>query len=256
MLTASLQILVAGLFVLFAGLCLGVGRASTLSAPLRRLAWRTTGWAFTIHGGSMLVQTVFAMAAFRAGPSSPVFDAYLATATQMNHSRTMSLVVFFAMLAALVWQRGGGTWVARHGVLAMVGGLALGAAAGGWDGPVGGRSHYSAVVSVDTLELVFVLSVLFLLLVRDAVDRLLWVCLASYGLMVAMNVLFISPVGLRDLLGLWGPPPWTIQAHRAVLVTVMIGLAVRRLQLARRGIDVPALFEPLGPAKPPPPLLE
>jgi hypothetical protein len=257
MLTALLQLLVAVLIVAFAAVALAVGRRAATSAPSRRAAWTVAGAAFLFHGANMMAQAAFAVTALVAGPGEPAYRAYMAVAPAMNHSRTVALLAFFGTLLALPYVAERTRWFVPAAVAAVLLGAAAGAAGGVLDGRLGERSHYLSLVSLDSVELVFVLGVLFLLLVRDAVDRLLWLALAVYALSLALNILFVSPVGLRALVGGWAPPGWSMQAYRAVLRTAMLAIALRRWSAARRGTDVPALFEPLNRrATPPPPLLQ
>lgn len=181
---------------------------------------------------------------------------YLIYAPWFNHSRTAALSAFFILLLALVFVRPSRRWMVAGSLGVICAATAVGAILARGDGLGGGVQHYRSVVAFDGVELILVLSVLFVLLVRDTIDRLLWLALAAYALTIALNVLFFTPLGLRVMGGGWAPPMWTTQAYRVVACLGMCVAAVQRLRLARRGIDVPALFEPLGRAKPPPPLLE
>jgi hypothetical protein len=256
MVTFWLQVVVGLLFLAFGLLALAVAGAVRASAPARRAAWWMTGGVFSLHAVNILLQNAWGGWAMAAGNDSAIMRAYVENAPLLNHSRTASLSAYFALLLTVALLPLAQRWVVPLSFGAIIGATAVGAFLARGDGPNGGERHYRSIVAFDALELILVLSVLFILLVRDTVDRLLWLALVAYALTIALNVLFFSPLGLQAIGGGWAPPVWMIQAYRTPACLAMCVAAFQRLRLARRGIDVPALFEPLGRAKPPPPLLE
>jgi hypothetical protein len=243
--TFSLQVVVT-LFLLAAGLAgLAVSRHRSVTREAHRVTWWLAGTILAMHGGNKLAQNAFGYWAMVAGPDSPVLARYLEWAPFFNHSRTVLWLFGCGLFAYLVWNRQDEPPRFRPLalgilVLAMVGGGLLGS----WkDETLVAATHYTTVAVGDAVELVVVLGTLFALLVSDRADRYLWATLATYGFMVALNVVWFAALSLLDDPNVWSPSPWHIHAYRVVLTFLILSLTVRRLVLARRGTAVAGLLD-------------
>lgn len=241
------QFVVTGLLVTFGAVSLLVARRGEFS-PRFRAPWMLTGLAFLLVGTIKGIQNTFGSAAFATGRNSALWESYLAWAPIFDHSRTVALTTFFLLLlrAPTPSDRmpGRGYWV-RDATLLCLGALA-GAALGWQQQFIADLLHYEVVAILDTAELIVVLSVLFVSLLRNSTDRILWSALSVYGFILALNGLWMSVlVGLR-VPGAWAPSPLHMHFFRSVLATVLVALALWRLSLARRNVDVAGLLEPAG----------
>lgn len=236
-------------------LMLGVGIVGLLVArrvvypTAHRLAWAVAGTAFTLAGVSKVAQNAYGTVALVAGPGSPTWDRYLTWAPTFDHSRTGILATLFLLLLVLLvphrsWtaieRRGCSRW--KWGAVLCAGGLT--GAAAGWVQGWGDLLHFRNVTISDTAELVLVLTSLLALLLRERVDRLLWMVLSLYGVNLAMNVLLLSAWmetgGVRSAFSLL-----PMHGSRIVLSSTMVALALRRLALANRSALVPGLLASL-----------
>lgn len=93
--------------------------------------------------------------------------------------------------------------------------------------------------------MVALLGMLVLALSRNSMDRLLWLALSVHAVKQSFNAIWLLAASWFDLAGNWEPRPWTIQAQMALLGCLTLTIAARRYQLARRGVHVPSLLEPL-----------
>lgn len=248
MTTLVLQASVALLRIVFCLLALLIARRMA-GDPRHRGAWLITGVVLGVYSLNNLVQVTFATVAYLVGPEHRLYEMYMGFAPVGNHSRTL---LVFVLYGALVWLALRGPLTAvRWGVvlgaalLAMLAGALL-----GWsEGPLDIARHFPATAMLDIIGFVALGTVLLLLMVRDTVDRFLWFSLATYGFTSIIGVLYLSAMAWFYTPGSWTPPNWQIQLWRAVLALVMVGLAARRLRLARRGKPVRGLLprsEPFG----------
>lgn len=223
----------------------------------RTAAWRVSGAAFVLEGVNKLCQNVFGILALAGGRGSAVWDEYLAWSPAFNHSRTFALAGFVVALGVLSF-----TPIAQRRAFpavmtlllggTMVAGMVLGRA----EPRLVESTHYPLVAALDAVALIGLLSLLFLLLVRDRVDRLLWIALCIYGFALALNAIWIGALARIATPNAWAPSPITMNAYRLVLVAAMVVVALHRWRLGKRGVYVPALLEPLGRPSPPPPILD
>ncbi len=227
-------------------------RTSTRAAP--GAAWAVTGGYFSVIGAYSMVQAVLMASARQAGPGTPVYAVAIGWGPAANMGRAVAALVFAALLALAVVRssvlpRGPGPLrITVAAVSATAAAATLGAK---WlhDGSI--HQHASALAVLSTLLAVSLMGVLLAALVRDTLDRILWIALAAYALKEVLNVSLLS------ILAWWSLAPKPLTSLRifywlAIVVTLgMCLLAMRRLALARAGRPVPALFERTRPARPP-----
>lgn len=242
MLILSLQWLLTLLFVLFGIVATCVPRFGKSGSPRHLLLWSVTGVTFILQGLNRLAQDTFGTWAYFAGPDTRVFTNYLAVLPAANHSRTFAMLAFCAVLAVLTWRRE----LSRRAALllsvgAVLAGMGIGALVGWHEGPFRIQQHFSAVAVSDAFELVCLLAALFAVLVGNQVDRLLWLALTAYTFNVALNILWM--VGLSALGVGWAPSVLHMNLYRVALLAIMVGTALRRVQLARREIPTRGLLE-------------
>lgn len=222
-----------------------IGRYRTNTVDLfHPLAWTFFGIALSPYAGSLVVQNAWGSWAMAAGSDSGVMSAYLAWAPALNHSRTFLLIAFFGALGGLMVRRNAPS---RRAFGVGVSATLAGFLAGGWLGFAEGSllvsTHYTRVALWDAVELVIVLATLFVGLVTNRLDRHLWVLLTTFGVVVALNILYYAAISLVNDPRVWSPPPWVMGAYRLTLVQVMLAVSLRRLHLARRGITVAGLLQ-------------
>lgn len=236
-------------------LTLGLGIVGLLVArrvvhpTAHHLAWAIAGSAFALAGVIKVAQNAYGTVALVAGSGSPTWNRYLTWAPTFDHSRTGILATLFLLLLVLLvphrsWaaiERSGYPWWKWAGVL-CAGGFA--GAAAGWVQGWGDFLHFRNVTISDTAELLLVLVSLFALLLRERVDRLLWMVLSLYAVNLSLNVLLLSAwmeTGRLD--GVLSLLP--MHVSRIMIGAVMVGLALRRLALAKHGTLVPGLLASL-----------
>jgi hypothetical protein len=241
--TYTLQCVVSVLFVSFGVLSLLVARRARGADPHHVAGWLLTGIAFTVHGSLDALQQAWAgWAYFYHGAASPQADDFMRVMPVLQHGRTGWLMVFFALVAVLAVRKavpGPRFW--RAAPLLMLAGFALGGWLGWLEGSFTTGEHLKRVGLSDLGELALVMPALFLLLVRDRADRLLWSALATYAFMLAMNVIWMMAFERIEDPNVWAPPRVLVPAYRTVLVSVMAAFAWRRLRAAREGRQVPPL---------------
>jgi len=243
-LTLALQFVNVGLTLGFAVLILLISQRSSWASSARRHSCWLVGVAFAINGISGLVQRILAVWAFVAGPESPVYTGYLQAAPAMNQSRT-GLEIALTLLLAWIAVRGErplAWWLLLPGLIA---GGAAGTVIGLLEGTLVASRHFSMVALLEGLEMVALLAMLLLALIRNSMDRFLWLALATYAVQQSFNAIWTSALAWENMPGGWAPRPWMFPAQMALLGCVMLAIALRRYQLARRGVHVPSLLEPL-----------
>ncbi len=243
MLTYSLQCVVSLLFVSFGVLSLLAARRARGADPHHVAGWRLTGIAFTVHGSLDALQHAWGgWAWFLNGATSQRYADFSNVVPVLQHGRTGWLMVFFLLVTVLaVRQALPGSRFWRTAPPLMLAGFAVGGWLGWREAAFTTGDHLRRVGLSDLGELALVMGALFLLLIRDRADRLLWSALATYGFMLAMNVLWMMAFGRIEDPTVWKPPLFLLPAYRSVLVSVMIAFAWRRLRAAREGRQVPPL---------------
>ena len=212
-----------------------------------RLAWLLTGFAFAISAISGLLQGTWGAWAVRLGPESPVWHAYVRWAPVGNHGRTFLFVAWGISLLVLPFLR-------KHlspRIPVMMGAmflmaLVLGGVVGWVEGAFIDGMHYVWLAAYGHVELLIVLAAVIVALPTRSMDWLLWVAISIYAVRQALSILWEVASSSFGVPGAWTPPLSTLHAIRAGTYIVMIALALYRLQLARRGMRVPALLDLLN----------
>jgi hypothetical protein len=250
MVTMGLQLLVTALLLTFGLLSLVIAGRAPFQKPFHKVFWTLAGIAFVAHATLQATQNLWGSLALAAGGSSATMATYLRWVPAFNHSRTF---LWLAFSAVVVWFARRGTLPGRRAwgatLAALAAGLLVGALLGYHEGSILARTHYTRVALLDAIELVIVLTVLFIALVSGRVDRHLWGALAVFATMVALNIVWYAAMSMIDDKRVWSPAPWMMNAYRVVPTAVMVAIGVRRLQLARRGVKVPSLLD-RGPGAP------
>jgi len=245
MVTLFLQYLVGFLALAFGVLALKVGASARGFPDLQQRAWILTGLAFTLGGLDKVLVDSWAVAAFFSGKGTPVYDSYLVAATVGNHSRIVLKLSYGVILACFAAFRG---VPARRFYALAFGVFALSLLAGGMLGWMEGRlepgRHFPLIASSETVEMMVLLAALFVALLNSAVDRLLWASIAVYAVRQALNAIWWSAMTWFGTGSTWVPSSRWLMVQACVAYTIMLVLAVRCLQAARRGGRVPALLEP------------
>ena len=240
MLVLILQNLVSAALLAFAVFALGVARRTRRGVG--KDGWLVTGVVFAVYTVDKIAQGVLGALAFAAGPGAPVYDLYLRLAPMADHSRTFLVFAFYGSLAALPFRNRLGRAAVPLFAAAIVGSLVLGAAFGWWEGTFNEQRHYTTTALIDTGGFIILASVLFFLMLRDAIDRHLWFVVATYGFTSITGVLYLMAFSWLRIPGAFTPPLWHLQVLRLIFALVMVGLAARRLQMARNGLAVAGLL--------------
>lgn len=226
-------------------LCLGVRAPRATAGADRDTAWRLTGAGFLCHASFVTLQNAFGGIAIRAGTTSPTMATYVRWIPVMNQSRTFLLVGL--MVALVLLARGHGKagrrfWWLAAGIMAA--GFAFGAGVGVYEGAFSEARHYSSVAIWDVVELIVVFVALFILLLSNRADRLLWAFISVYGLQLALGIFWLLLFSQLNSPDAWHPPLWTLHAMRLGLSLLMVALAARALVQRRRGNILPGMLEP------------
>jgi hypothetical protein len=244
LLTLFLQGLAAFLVLLFGILALAVARHQDAFLPVRREAWWLIGAAFTLLGLLQSVQGVIAAPwAYFSGPGTAVYEVYLRWAPVGNHSRGL-LVVVFAVLLPLLAQRQPLPRLRELAVVALLLGVLVGGFGGWVEGTLLQERHYTWLATSNTVQLMVLSAALLHALWIRTMDEHLWLSLFAYNLMQALHVGWLSALVWENVPGVWTPSPTYIMLYSAALQMVMLAFVLRRLALARRGVQVPALTDP------------
>ena len=243
-LTLTLQAAAALSFVAFGLLSVAVHRRTPGARADHRLSWLLIGGGFTLHGLALLFHTLWAVAAYVAGSGADLYETFLVWTAPMNHSRTFLLLgLTFAILAHAMLPHPRSRRFAGGAAVLIGAGFAGGLVVGRVEPEMSALTHFSAVATWDVVQLVVLLVALFVALLTSRMDRYAWTALAVYAFSLALNVMWLAALSRTDLPGEWAPRPWMIAAYRLVLTLAMVAVAVRRLQLARRGVPVSALMD-------------
>ncbi|HEU4885217.1 MAG TPA: hypothetical protein VFT45_23345 [Longimicrobium sp.] len=248
MLTMVFQWASLSAYAVFGVLALLVGARDRAARPEHVMAWSLSGVAFTLHGVNAAAQVGFGTWAYAAGEGTPVYVAYMRFGTLFNHSRTFALLAFAVALIVLARRATLPRHFLRFSTAGILACMALGAFAGFMEGAFIASRHFVAVAQWDVVELLAMLIALFALLLSSRVDRLLWFALCVYAFSLALNVVWFAALSRWGVPGEWSPKPWHAQFYRFLLTSLMVAIAIRRLQLWKQGKPVPDLLggEPHG----------
>jgi uncharacterized membrane protein YsdA (DUF1294 family) len=245
--TLLLQNLAAALILLFGALAYRTASYSAFS-DVQRNMWQLTGIAFLITGVINGLHKFWATWAFVAGAGTRVYTNYLQWTPALNYSRTFLCWMFAILMFVLIRTRGES---ARRRWTLWTGALLLGAVVGGVIGIMEGSHytsrHYSAVALYDTLLMLALFGALLSAYITHAMDRHLWISITIFAVLGGFNAIWLSALAWVNIPGAWSPRPWQTQLYSVLALFGMSALAYRRLLLARRGVRVPALLEPLEP---------
>jgi len=213
-----------------------------------------TGLVFFLMGLSGAIQDLYAVWAFRSGPGTAVYEAYLRWSPAGNYSRAF-LIIAFAIL--LILHRSSSGSADRRTAVRMLSAIVIASIVGGivgaTTGPVISAKHWSAAAVLDSIELVLLLCALLRGVTASTMDRILWSCLTIYSFHSVLNVIWFSALVWLHIPGMWSPRPVEIALYTAATYLVVYGLVSYRLHLARRGVHVPGLLE--MPTRPVPSLI-
>jgi hypothetical protein len=244
MLTLTLQSVLVLLFATFSVLTVRVAHALRNEPGVHRSGWVISGVMFSISAAILLIQGAWGIAAYMGGSGSAVLAEYLRYAPIANHSRTLLMLAFWGALTILALRQRFSNVDQVVLASAAVVALVVGGVLGYLEGTLSAISHFPRTAVLDTLSFVVLAGVLFLLMIRDTIDRYLWSALAVYGFTSVFSVIFLSAMAWLDTDGAWTPPSWAIHAMRVALASGMVAIVHRRLQLARRGTRVQGLLPP------------
>ena len=176
-LTFDLQVVNAALLLTSALLCLAASRIA-MPNPFHRAAWRLAGASFTVHALHLILQHLFGGLGLSAGGESPTMAAYLRWTPVFDHARTFllyGLMLGLLLLAAYPREPDRRFW--RIATALLVAGFVAGSGLGLVEGPFRVAGHFTAVAEWDVVELLLVMTTLFVLLVTSRADRALWALL-------------------------------------------------------------------------------
>lgn len=245
MTTLFLQCVVAILTLAFGVMALRVARRVPGAPELHRATWLLTGVVFTVLGINTAFHNVIAAPwAFFAGKGSPELDLYMQFSPIANHSRGFLMLAYGAMMAAIIpVSRAAGQRLGALTVLVAIAFMAVGAVLGFREGYLTRATHYTATTITDAAGLIFLLVALFLGIVRNTTDRLLWVGLVIFTVHELLDIPWFSAMAWADVPGAWRPSAKYIHLYASVAYLLMIFVAERRIRLARKGVRVPGLLE-------------
>jgi hypothetical protein len=230
------------LHLVFAVVALMVGRRLPPHAGSQRHAWQMTGLVFLIFSVVDISQLAFGTTVFVLGAEHPLYAAYLRWAPVANHSRTLVVWSLYISLALLAF-RGADSWPRLRRVYPVLA-LAMLFAGGmiGWiEGPFDAARHLSNTSLMDAGGFIVLTSLLVVLMLRDTIDRALWLALVCYGSSSVMSSLFLAALAWVNS-DAWTPPGWIMEVSRVTFTTAMVAMAVWRLRLANRGTPMAGLL--------------
>lgn len=239
------QSAVALSLLIFAYLASRVAGRLPASEPVFRYGWAFTAIAFLVQGLNMSLHSAFAILAFRGGRGSLLWDAILVWHPILNHSRTFLLTAYCLVLSLVFIRAQRKRPLPSLGVVtaAILAGMALGGIVGWQEDAFSGLTHFSAVAVFDIMELLALMTVLFVGLLTGSMDRGLWASLAVNAFVLALSVLWFASLSRIDVIGQWSPRPQHIHLSKAVLYMVMVGIAYRQWTRLRNGRRVRAFME-------------
>lgn len=239
MLTLFLQLAVPMVLCAFAVLALLISRQNRGVPEPHRTAWRVAAIVYLPYTTLHVAQSLFACAAYFAGAGHPVYRAYLWAAPVANHSRTFVAFVFYASLFLLAWKGSLSARQLRGVAWATAAGMLVGAGLGVGEGPLLAVTHFINTAFADIAGFVVLGALLLYLIVRDTVDRDLWVAVTLHGIISLLGALYLTAMSLIG----YGRPSgiWQLHLIRLVTVAVIAGFGLHRYRKARQGIAVPGM---------------
>jgi hypothetical protein len=212
-------------------------------------AWFPTGVCFAAVGAYSAGNAVLVPFVQRMDPNTAAYATAVRWVQAGNVGRSCGVVAAALLLGALLAVPAASVGrVARHSVAPIVLSILAGTTAFAVYGNMEVRPYVTLLAVISCITVVLLLGVLLAGVARDGMDQLLWLALAAYAVKETFSV------SLFTLLA-W----WKVQPQSAAFVAfywvnglamvVMVMLAVRRLQHARSGHPVPALFERLHAAR-------
>lgn len=240
MLTLFLQSLASVGALVFALLIAAVYRALPGHDP-RRTGWYAVAVVFGVYGISAATTGAMAVYAYAAGPGSAAWDGFLRLSPAGSLGRILLTYVLCGVLLALAWRRELGSKVRRGLGIACGAAVALGAAIGVAQGPVG-PAHYGTVAAMQAAGLVGFCIALLLVLRRDALEATLWLALAAQCFSWALDTPLMAILATDARIGL--PPAWVAMAVRVVFMGTSISLVAHRLAELRAGAAPRRLMVP------------
>lgn len=230
------------LHLVFALLAIQVGRRLPVHAGTKRHAWQMTGLVFAIFSAVVVPQVAFGTTVFFLGAEHPLYTTYLRVAPIANHSRTLVVWGLYLSLGILAF-RGERAWPwLRRAYPALAMGMLLTGAFIGWlEGPFDPARHLSNTSLMDAVGFIGLASLLFVLMLRDTVDRALWTALVCYGTASVVSALFLAAIAWVNA-DTWVPRTWVLEVTRVMFNLGMVSMAVWRLRLARRGVPLGGLL--------------
>lgn len=245
MITIACQLVVGLLAVVFGLSALRVAEIERMGSALQRTSWKVAGAGFVLGGASGSVMNVWAAWAFFSGPGSTAWDEYIRWAPAWNHGGASLKACLGAVLTiAAVRRREPGPAFLRRSLAMLVAALFAGGVAGWIEGPLQGNVHFTNAAIFETVELILMFAALLTSMVRDSMDRLLWISLTIYTVRQALNAILWMALAWSRVPGAWVPKPVTLQLFGIVSYGMMLALAWRRVTLARQRVRVGTLLEP------------
>jgi len=223
------------------------GVALRIAARLRRQGlsaapWALTGAAHVLAGGVAAVQAVMAGWAYAGGESGAAFRLYARLHGPLDESRGMLLAGFACALCLLVARRGLVRWSTPRTWALLLVCAVIGALAGAGERTFQEHVHYPMVAVTSAATVLALLGALWLALLNDALDYLLWLALALYAVREALDVNLLSVFGWMGVGPAWLPGRVALDAAAAGVWAAMLVLALMRDRAASRGVATPGLF--------------
>jgi hypothetical protein len=245
MLTLAAQTATGLCLLVFALYALRVAREIAPSAIAFRFGWVLTGGAFLIQAVNLLFHNLLSIAAYVGGEGSAAWRV-ISWHPIFNHSRTFLLAAFCGVLCMGLVRAGRRAPLptARTWIPMLLGGMVLGGIVGLNEEAFSASTHYSAVALWDMVELLLMLSVLFVGMVTGRMERTLWFCLGVNAFVLAISVLTFAALTQIDVGGQWVPRPWHVQMAKVPLYLLMIAIARRQLWRVRNGRPMRSFIEP------------
>ncbi|HEY0038556.1 MAG TPA: hypothetical protein VGB66_17795 [Longimicrobium sp.] len=248
MFTLTGQAAISAVLLLFAAVAWRIVRAIPRDSETYRFGWALTAATFTIRGLNSAFHDAFSIVGFAAGPDSWAWSAVISWHPVLNHSRTFLLITFCILFTVVLVRAGRGRAEPglRRALLVLAAGMVAGGAVGWVEPDFSGLSHYTAVAVWDVVELLAMLSLLFVGLNSGRMDRGLWYCLGINAFVLALSVLWFAALIRIDFGGQWAPERYHIHLTKAFLYVLMVGVAYRQLGRMRNGERMKGFFGPAG----------
>jgi hypothetical protein len=181
-----------------------------------------------------------------AGRGSALYDWVGTYGPAANLGRGVASIVFGLMLIAAAG--GYPRWLPRLGSAAPSALVATTVVVTAMTLRVPVSSVNFVLAILSTVTAVVIMGALFIAVLNDSMDQLLWLALSAYALKETLRVSLFAVLT-------WWTVGQDVTAYRLfywvgiVFSVTMVVLAVRRLRAAAEGREVPALFERLDPLR-------